>query len=275
MRSSGRWQRWVAGGVLLIMAASASALAPRLTGVVVLHGKGAEPANMLPVADALRAAGYQVDVPPMPWAGSRNYDQPYPEALDEVDHAVNDLRGHGCSQIVLVGYSLGGNISLRYAARANSLRALVLIDPAHFPEGEVSIRVATDSLQKARAMQMAGSGAEFNSFTEAPTGRPIRITAANYLSYYDPAGPSAMSGFVSSLAVPSVVWIGGTRDPATHQFELLVMPHFPRTTQVQRVAIDADHVGAPAAAASAVVRTIRELPDMLQQANSGQEHRVK
>src|SRR3954465_10877780 len=97
---------------------TANAFEPQTTGVVIMHGKwgGAGDKAMAPLAAALRAAGFLVDQPEMPWSGTRLYDRDYDAAMDEIDAAVARLKARNAQKIVVSGQSLGGNAALRYAA---------------------------------------------------------------------------------------------------------------------------------------------------------------
>jgi pimeloyl-ACP methyl ester carboxylesterase len=112
-----------------------AAAAPGEIGVVLVHGKQGSPArDMTQLAAALRARGYAVAAPTMPWAADRAYAAPYADALAQLDRAVTGLRQGGAGLVLMVGFSLGANAALGYAAAHPGLGGLVLLAPGHFPE---------------------------------------------------------------------------------------------------------------------------------------------
>jgi pimeloyl-ACP methyl ester carboxylesterase len=109
---------------------SAIALEAATTGVVLLHGKWQEGAGLAPVTEPLRDAGFLIETPAMPWAGSRRFDRSVVEAYDEIDASAIRLREAGARRIVVGGHSSGGAAALRYAALGRDVAAVVLIAPA-------------------------------------------------------------------------------------------------------------------------------------------------
>ena len=248
-------------GYLVFDSATAFALEPATTGVVLLHGKGGEPSGLIPASDALKQAGYTVVTPTLPWANNRNYDQPYGESIAEVAKAVADLRQKGLRNIVVGGHSMGGNAALRYATQDEKLSAVVLIAAAHFPEGETARKLATDSVNRARNQIAAGNVTGVDTYIEVPSGKPLQLTAPVYLSYYDPIGPAAMSLFASNVKTSRIAWFAASHDPATGFFANLVIPHLPVTVQLTRIDIDSDHGHAALIAAKGIVDWLKALPE--------------
>jgi pimeloyl-ACP methyl ester carboxylesterase len=72
----------------------------------------------------------------------------------------------------------------------------------------------TDSLSRAKAMVAAGHGNDSDNFMDVNQGekRMIRMTAAIYLSYWDPQGPAVMPQNASKLTAP-LLWVVGADDP--------------------------------------------------------------
>jgi dienelactone hydrolase len=239
----------------------ASALEPTDTGVVLLHGKWADPSQMRAMGETLEAAGFLVERPAMPWAGYRHYDKPYGGAMAEIAEALERLKAKGVHHLVVGGQSLGGNGTLGYAALDDSLDAVVLVAPAHLPDWPGA--VARNSVDVARAQSMVadGKGDETASFTDFNSGnrsRPISMPAATYLSYNDPDGPAAMSRTAPKVKVAKILWLAAGDDPATHQFAQLVLPRFPGTVTITRIDLPgASHLEAPAAATPLIVELLK------------------
>jgi pimeloyl-ACP methyl ester carboxylesterase len=257
--------RW---GLVLLFAVwlspVASAMEPTTTGVVLLHGKWGDSSNVRPVRTALEEAGFTVDTPTMPWAGNRLFDRNVDGAMEEISASIARLKGRGAVHIVVAGHSLGGSAALRFGTIDGSLAAVVLIAPAHFPEGRGSLDKAADSVARARAMVEGGEGASVGSFLSLNSGNRTRllpIAAATYLSYYDPAGPAAMSLFAPRMKAVPVLWVAPSADPTTETFARLVVPNLPTDVSVRRMDVSADHMGAPQAGAAAIVSWLKDLPD--------------
>ncbi|QFY42723.1 alpha/beta fold hydrolase [Candidatus Methylospira mobilis] len=167
---------------LTINATVCLALEPAITGVVLLHGKGADPESLQPLGETLKTAGFSIEVPLLPWSGSANYSQPYQKAVKEIAGAISRLRAQGARRIVVAGHSLGGNAALRWATTDERLAAAVLLAPAHFPEGDTALKLAGESVTKAREILRAKSANQTSDFVEVPSGKTLLLPAAVYLS---------------------------------------------------------------------------------------------
>jgi pimeloyl-ACP methyl ester carboxylesterase len=95
--------------------------------IVILHGWGLSAKRFDPLATLLRKKGYNVLVPDFPGFGQASLP-PRPFALSDYrDFLTTYLRRHAKGDVVLIGHSFGGRVSLRYAAdMPKQLRALVL-----------------------------------------------------------------------------------------------------------------------------------------------------
>jgi pimeloyl-ACP methyl ester carboxylesterase len=95
--------------------------------IVILHGWGLSAKRFDPLAILLRKKGYNVLVPDFPGFGQASLP-PYAFALSDYrDFLIAYLKRHVKGDVVLIGHSFGGRVSLRYAADAPpSLRALIL-----------------------------------------------------------------------------------------------------------------------------------------------------
>lgn len=100
-------------------------------GVLVVHGFTGTPASLRGIADAMAAAGYDVELPRLPGHGTTVEDMLTTSWADwsgEVSGAVERLRAR-VSHIVAVGQSMGGTLVLRAALDHPEVGALVLINP--------------------------------------------------------------------------------------------------------------------------------------------------
>lgn len=183
-------------------------------GVVFLHGKWAPGTrNLEALAQTLQIAGYLVALPLMPWSASGNYNLSYDDAMALIDAQVAALKNAGATRIAVGGQSLGANAAIGYGARHPGLMAIVAISPGHVPELNRDPQVR-DSLTRAKAMLAAGHGNDSDSFMDINQGdkRMIRMTAAIYLSYWDPAGPAVIPNNAAKLSAP-LLWMVGSGDP--------------------------------------------------------------
>lgn len=223
---------WLCAAVYLTSFALTPAQAKDLKdwGVVVLHGKGGSSAQMTPIASALQAAGAKVVAPTASWSkGYKTYDA----TMEEIGGYVAQVRAQGVKRVAIVGQSLGTNVALGYGAKRGEVDAIVAISPGHFPErfGNKSI---ADSLQRAKGMVAAGRGNEVGTFTDTNQGKvyDVQVTAAAYVSFFDPAGPAIMSRNAANLKTGNLLWIVGTGDAgaqsAAHGGKVITLPgsHF-------------------------------------------------
>lgn len=226
----------------LLSAGAAGAFDLRGAGVVLIHGKGGGQGPLQPLAQALKAKGAVVAMPRMSWVSSyRTYD----ETLGEVRAAVSRLKAGGARRIVLVGHSLGANVSLGYAARVGGVDAVVALAPGHRPDFIAG--QAGASLEEAKAMVAAGQGGQKARFLDFNQGKafPITTTAAAYLSFFDPSGPAAEAARGRG-AGSSVLWVIGRADRAAMNDRA---PYSSGT----RIEVDAGHQDTPRVAVGQVV----------------------
>ena len=249
-------------GLIAAFAPAAQALDPASTGVVVVHGKWGRPGDQFigQFAQRLQAAGFLVEQPDMPWSGVRLYDRPYDAAMDDIDAAAQRLRGHGAKKIVIAGHSLGGSGALKYATLGKPVDAIVLIDPAHFPDSPFSYQRAAESITRAQAMVAAGRGDETGSFIDLNSddrSRMMTFTAAIYMSYYASNGPAAMSVFAPNTGPAPILWIAGTLDQATRAFERIAWGRIAAGTPKTRIDIEAHHMDAPVVGAPTIIEWLK------------------
>lgn len=100
-------------------------------GVLVLHGFGGAPTTVRPLAKALAAAGFAVEVPRLPGHGTSVEDLVPTRFADwwaEAEGAYLDLAGR-CATVVAAGCSMGGFLAARLAARHPAVAGLVCVNP--------------------------------------------------------------------------------------------------------------------------------------------------
>jgi carboxylesterase len=102
-------------------------------GVLLCHGFTGSPASMRPWADFLAERGVTVSLPRLPGHGTTWMDLQKSRWLDwygEDQRALLDLTDH-CSEIFVMGLSMGGTLALRLAEQHPEIvKGLVLVNPS-------------------------------------------------------------------------------------------------------------------------------------------------
>ena len=104
-------------------------------GVLVVHGFTGNPGTMRPLADALAAAGFTVEMPRLPGHGTTIDDMATTTWADwsgAAESAYLDLAGR-CRSVVVAGLSMGGTLTAWLAARHPEIAGIVCINPAVSP----------------------------------------------------------------------------------------------------------------------------------------------
>jgi len=226
-------------------------------GIVLMHGKWADPAAppIQFLATALRAEGFKVITPIMPWGRKRMYDADYPTVLSEIEASVEILRKKGAKHIIVAGHSFGANASIAYAASGREIDGVIAIAPGHCPD----LDNFGASVAKARQMIAKGKAEETASFDDNPQGqhRTISTTAKIYLSFFDPDGLGAMPKSAALIPRPvPFLWVVGTHDRIYRYGEDYVFNKVPKHPRNMYLVVNADHSGTPKVAASQIVEWI-------------------
>jgi hypothetical protein len=117
------------------------------------------------------------------------------------------------------------------------------------------------SLVRAVAMVAANRGAATDNFEDLNQGRQrqIRITAAAYVSYFDPEGPGAMTRSIRKIAKPLPVLLAiGTQDPFFAESKAF-FDSAPAHPSSHYVALEGDHGGLPNLVAAAMLKWLEPL----------------
>jgi carboxylesterase len=105
-------------------------------GAVVVHGFTGNPSSMRGVADALAAAGFHIELPRLPGHGTAVDDMLETRWADwagEAEAAYQRLQQRA-SDVVVVGLSMGGALTLRLGADHPEIAGLVCINPVTQPQ---------------------------------------------------------------------------------------------------------------------------------------------
>jgi carboxylesterase len=100
-------------------------------GVLVLHGFTGSPQSMRPLAKALAAEGFTVELPLLPGHGTSVHDMlatRWSDWSSAADAAYSDLAGR-CARIVVAGLSMGGTLAIWLAERYRDVAGIILVNP--------------------------------------------------------------------------------------------------------------------------------------------------
>lgn len=238
-------------------------------GFLLLHGKnpsGPNDPNFRGLSTWLGREGFLIAMPEMPWSSRRYIDGHWDKAMEEVRVHVTALRGRGATRIILVGHSMGCPAALSYAARQGSdVDALVLLAPGHIPRGYYELPLLAQvrkSIDAARAMVAAGKGEDTESFNDINQGRSlsVRMSARDYLSYFDPQSDAEMG--VSAPRVPPglpVMTVVGNEDPLFKLVRSYVHDRLPANARSRYLEVVANHLSTPDVARDQVLAWLREV----------------
>lgn len=121
--------------VQLIPGAEPFSAAGGRAGALVLHGFTGNPGSMRPVAEALAAAGFTVELPRLPGHGTRIEDMcetGFEDWSSHVEAVYADLAAR-CDRVVVVGLSMGGTLTCWLASRHPEIAGIVCINAAVQP----------------------------------------------------------------------------------------------------------------------------------------------
>ena len=259
-----RFRVWltVLAAFLLLSVAPAVSAQDRI-GVLLLHGKNPgspNDPNFGRLKSKLDDEGMITLMPDMPWSARRYIDGDWDKAMAEIDGHVKTLRGKGATKIVLAGHSMGCPAAMSYAARSGQVDALVLVAPGHIPVFYVNANPTRDSIAEARGLVAAGQGNTRKDFNDNNQGRAqqVRMTAKDYLSYFDPASDAEMS--VTAEKIPArtaALWVVGDADAISNRGRGYVFDKLPANPKNQYLQVSANHLTTPVVARDASAAWIK------------------
>ena len=100
-------------------------------GVVVLHGFTGTPQSMRPLATALAAAGFSVELPLLPGHGTSVADMVstrWPDWSSVAEAAYGELAGR-CDRVFAAGLSMGGTLAIWLAERHPDIAGIIAVNP--------------------------------------------------------------------------------------------------------------------------------------------------
>ncbi|MHB8464905.1 MAG: alpha/beta hydrolase [Acidimicrobiales bacterium] len=145
-------------------------------GVLVLHGFTGNPSSMRPLATAIAAAGYTVELPLLPGHGTVMEDMiptRWADWSDAALEAFDDLMSR-CARVAVAGLSMGGTLATWLAATQPSIAGLVAINPVVEPPPDELI----DALRAIGEDTMPGIGSDIAKPGVAESAYPGTPVAA-------------------------------------------------------------------------------------------------
>jgi len=169
-------------------------------GALVMHGFTGNPQSMRPLAGALAADGFTVDLPLWPGHGTSVEDMiptRWSDYAEAADAAYRRLAGR-CDEVVLVGLSMGGTLACWLAEHHAEVRGLVLVNPFVDPPAD-SFRDVLRGVLVSGTEVAPGVGSDIaqeGSVESAYPGTPI----AAALSFFE--GIDAVAARLGHISCP-------------------------------------------------------------------------
>jgi len=190
---------------------------------ILLHGKSGNIDNKYRVKTYknLYKKDYEVLAAKMPW--SKDWEGTLEDGLELIDSAIN-FALEKRKKPVLVGHSLGGNISLIYASKNpnKNLLGVITVAPGHMiHQSRKSQEVSKKSLEKAKKMISENKGNEKADFKMLNTGKVKKeyIKAKIFDSYYNLETFPNITDTLEKVKIP-VLWIAGDDDRLTSVYSM-------------------------------------------------------
>ena len=172
-------------------------------GVLVLHGFTGNPQSMRPLAEAVAAAGYTVELPLLPGHGTSLEDM-VPTRWEDWSGAAEahfQALAARCDHVAVVGLSMGGTLTCWLAERHPHLSGVALVNPlVRAPDAEfrAGVRALVDA--GTQTFDAIGSDIKKEGSTEAAyPGTPL----AAVLSLFD--GADGVEAALADIHCPVLV----------------------------------------------------------------------
>jgi len=155
-------------------------------GVLVIHGFTGNPFSMRPLAQAIAAAGYTVELPLLPGHGRTLEDMMptgWADWSGEVERVYRDLAGR-CERVAVAGLSMGGSLGVWLAAHHTDIAALVTVNAAVEPGGGALVEMARTLLEEGTEVlpgigsDIARPGAVEHSYDGVPVAALMSMAEA-------------------------------------------------------------------------------------------------
>jgi carboxylesterase len=161
-------------------------------GVLVLHGFTGNPQSMRPLAQAVAAGGYTVELPLLPGHGTAVEDMiptRWSDYVAAAEAAYGDL-ARRCDAVAVVALSMGGTLACRLAEHHPEIVGMVLVNPFVDPPAE-SFREVLQGILDSGTEVAPGVGSDIakeGSVELAYLGSPIEAALSLFAGIDEVAG---------------------------------------------------------------------------------------
>jgi pimeloyl-ACP methyl ester carboxylesterase len=171
------------------------------------------------------------------------------DAMKEIGAWLDWLGRKGAKDIVLMGHSRGGNQTAWFAADNDAVLVskIVLLAPATWDQARAAKgfrkthgKALADVLAKAQALVDQGQGETMMENVGLLYCRGASVTAASFLSYYQPDERRHTPALLARLKRPVLI-IAGSEDKVVRGLGELVPPHLNEETQRFEIIDGASH----------------------------------
>jgi len=231
--------------------------------MVLLHGKWGSPDLISHFGRRMQGVCAAKAIE-MPWSQRRNYDQPYPIALEEIAKEVRSLRAQGYKRVVIAGHSFGANAVTAYMTVYDDADAVISLAPGHSPNHMFNtLKMNHKALEESRSLVTQNKGDQIVSIEDLnqKDRRLIRMKASSALTYFDPEGLGNQnkSSSLFKKSVPFLLVVG-TGDPIFKFAESGIFKNTPLNSASKFLVVNADHTNTPDLAAEQVRSWLKALP---------------
>ena len=161
-------------------------------GVLVLHGFTGNPQSLRPLAQAVAAEGYTVELPLLPGHGTAVEDMiptRWSDYVAAAEAAYSDL-ARRCDAVAVVALSMGGTLACRLAEHHPEIVGMVLVNPFVDPPAE-SFREVLQGILDTGTEVAPGVGSDIakeGSVELAYLGSPIEAALSLFAGIDEVAG---------------------------------------------------------------------------------------
>ncbi|HZJ28334.1 MAG TPA: alpha/beta fold hydrolase [Acidimicrobiia bacterium] len=154
-------------------------------GALVLHGLTGSPQSMRGLARSLAEAGFSVELPRLPGHGTSVDDMATTSFADwsaAADHAYSQLATR-CTEVVVIGLSMGATLAAWLAARHPEIAALVMINGA-LASADPAVRAGLEGALAQGQTRIPGPGNDIADPNETELAYP-EVPLRSLLSLFD------------------------------------------------------------------------------------------
>jgi carboxylesterase len=171
--------------------------------VLVLHGFTGNPQSMRPLAEALGAAGFTVELPLLPGHGTAVEDM-VPTRWEDwsgaAETAYQDLTAR-CEAVVVTGLSMGGTLTCWLAERHPEIAGIALVNPQIDPP-DAELRTGLQALLDSGVETFDGIGSDIKKEGSTESAYPGTPLAA-LLSLFE--GNDDVSARLGEIRCPTLL----------------------------------------------------------------------